>query len=54
MKTFGKKLSFGAKVGPWLPRTEPKETVNLGRSKKCDCGSGKKHKRCCYGKAKVS
>ena len=51
MVILGKsKLSLGAKYGMWTPLNEGRGTINLGRNKHCECGSGKKHKRCCLGK----
>lgn len=53
------KRENGAPDGRWLydegivvPRTMVRVSPKVGRNDPCPCGSGRKYKKCCYGKAR--
>jgi uncharacterized protein YecA (UPF0149 family) len=35
---------------PLVPEATPKGPPKIGRNEPCPCGSGRKYKKCCYGK----
>ncbi len=47
---------IGAKIANFIILNSILETMNLkaGRNEPCPCGSGKKYKKCCYGKNNIN
>ncbi len=48
---FSARMANTAKHKLQDPRTDAFRQIRIGRNQSCPCGSGKKFKKCCLGKA---